>query len=178
MLQHTERFLWTGDCFHRISWLFIVVLAASFSISGFVTRVYSLNEVHLLWKLLEWGTPASSTMEVEFVACYEASNYGIWLRNFITGMQIVNGIERPLKIYCDNKSAELYSKNNWSLSKSKHIDFKFLAVKERIQSRLVSTEHISTDSMIADPLTKGLPPKVFHGHVAHMGVVKFDDESF
>ena len=25
--------------------------------------------------------------------------------------------------------------------------------------------------MIADPLTKGLPPKVFHEHTAHMGVV-------
>ncbi|RVX09496.1 Retrovirus-related Pol polyprotein from transposon TNT 1-94 [Vitis vinifera] len=27
---------------------------------------------------------ASSTMEVEFIACYEASNHGIWLWNFIT----------------------------------------------------------------------------------------------
>lgn len=25
--------------------------------------------------------------------------------------------------------------------------------------------------MLADPLTKGLTPKVFHGHVANMGVV-------
>jgi len=28
--------------------------------------------------------------------------------------------------------------------------------------------------MIADPLTKGLPPKVFHEHVAHMGVLQFE----
>ncbi|KAA8521509.1 hypothetical protein F0562_012181 [Nyssa sinensis] len=29
-----------------------------------------------------------------------------------------------------------------------------------------------------DPLTKGLPPKVFHEHTAHMGVVSLQDMSF
>ena len=39
----------------------------------------------------------------------------------------------------------------------------------------MSVEHISTNSMIVDPLTKVLPPKVFHEHVAHMGVRSPDD---
>ncbi|XP_040869865.1 probable polygalacturonase At3g15720 [Glycine max] len=70
-------------------------------------------------------------MAAEFVACCEASNHGIWLKFFGTGLQIVEGIERPLKLYCDNKSAVLYSNNNTSSTKSKHIDIKFLVVKER-----------------------------------------------
>ena len=86
-----------------------------------------------------------------------------------------HGIERPLKLRCDNKSTVLYSNNNMSSSKSKHIDIKFLVVKERIQNGQLSIEHIGTNSMIADPLTKGIPPKVFHKHVAHMGVASFDD---
>ena len=110
-------------------------------------------------------------MEVEFIACYEASNQATWLLNFITGLRIVDGIDRPLKINCDNKVAKLYSKNNRSLSKSKHIDIKFLVVQERVQSLQVSIEHISTNFMITDPLTKGVPPKAFHEHVARMGVV-------
>ena len=69
----------------------------------------------------------------------------------------------------------MYSKNNQSLSKSKHIDIKFLVVKERVQSLQVSIEHISTNSMIADPLTKGMSPKVYHEHVTHMGVVHIHD---
>ncbi|RVW61151.1 Retrovirus-related Pol polyprotein from transposon TNT 1-94 [Vitis vinifera] len=97
--------------------------------------------------------------------------------NFVTQLRIVDGIEKPLRINCDNKAAELYSKNNRSSSKSKHIDIKFLVVKERVQSLQVSIEHISTNSMIADPLTKGLPPKVYHEHVTHMGVVHIDDVS-
>jgi len=83
----------------------------------------------------------------------------------------VEGIERPLKLYCDNKSVVLYSNNNRSSTKSNHIDIKFLFVKERVQSGQIFIEHLGTNSMIADPLTKGRPPKVFHEHVAHMGVL-------
>ena len=90
-------------------------------------------------------------------------------------MHIVNDIERPFRINCDNKVAKLYSKNNRSSSKSKHIDLKFLVVKKKVQSFQVSIEHISTNFMITDSLTKCAPPKVFHEHVARMGVVHLGD---
>ena len=98
-------------------------------------------------------------MAAEFIAYFEASNHGIWLQNFVTGLCIVDTIERPLKIFCDNNSAVLYSNNNRSLTKSKHIDIKFLIVKERVQSGQLSIEHIGTNSMIADLLIKGVSPK-------------------
>ena len=80
-----------------------------------------------------------------------------------------------MRINYDNQAVELYYKNNQSSSKSKHIDIKFLVVKKRVQSLQVSIEHISTNSMIADLLTKGLLPKVFHEHVTHMSVVHIND---
>ena len=91
------------------------------------------------------------------------------------GLRIMDTIERLLKIFCDNNSAVLYSNNNRNSAKSKHIDIKFLIVKERVQSGQLSIQHIGTNSMIADPLTKGVPPKVFHEHTAHMSVVYFQD---
>ena len=69
----------------------------------------------------------------------------------------------------------MYSNNNRSSTKSKHIDIKFLVVKEIVQSGKISIEHLGTNSMIANPLTKGLPPKVFHEHVAHIGVLQFEE---
>ncbi|PON90707.1 hypothetical protein TorRG33x02_135640, partial [Trema orientale] len=142
------------------------------STSGYI---YLLAGGAVSWKSIKQTLTASSTMEAEFVACHKASNQGIWLRNFITGLRIIDSIEKPLKIYCDNRAAVLYSNNNRSSSKSKHIDIKFLVVKERVQSHLVSIEHIGTNSMLADPLTKSLTPKVFHEHTTHMGVVPFKD---
>ena len=116
-------------------------------------------------------------MAAEFVACYEASNHELWLRNFVTGLRILSRIERSLKLYCDNKSAVMYS-NNRSSSKSRYIDIKFLVVKEMVQSGQILIEHIGTNSMIANPLNKELTPKVFHEHTASMCVISLKDIMF
>jgi hypothetical protein len=47
---------------------------------------------------------------------------------------------------------------------------KYFVVKEEVQKQRVSIEHITTTLMIADPLTKGLPPKTFKEHVNKMGL--------
>ena len=114
-------------------------------------------------------------MTAEMVAVYEASTEGIWLRNFVTGLRILEGIERPLKLYCDNKAAVLYSNNSRSSVKSKFVDIKYQVVKECVQSGKFAIEHLGTNSMIADPLTKGIVPKVFHEHTARMGILVFED---
>ena len=91
---------------------------------------------------------------------------------------MVKGIERPLKLYHDNNSAMLYSNNNKNSSKSKHIDIKFLVVKESVQNGQLSIGYIGTNFMIADSLTKGLSPKVFHRHTASVGVILYEDIQF
>ena len=55
-----------------------------------------------------------------------------------------------------------YSNNNRSSMKSKYIDIKFLVVKERILNGQFYIEHVSTNSMIANPPTKVLPPKMLY----------------
>lgn len=34
----------------------------------------------------------------------------------------------------------------------------------------IYVEHIHTKHMLADPLTKGLAPRIFQGHVSNMGL--------
>ena len=87
---------------------------------------------------------------------------------------MVKGIERPLKSYCDNNSAVLYYDNNISSSKSKHIDIKFLVVKERVHNDQLSIKHIETNSMIIDSFTKGLSPRVLHQNTTSMGVILYE----
>ncbi|MCI70281.1 hypothetical protein A2U01_0091544 [Trifolium medium] len=62
------------------------------------------------------------------------------------------------------------AKNNKSGSRSKDIDIKYLAIRERVKENKVAIEHVSTELMIADPLTKGIPPKNFKDHVVQMGL--------
>ena len=122
------------------------------------------------WRSAEQTLTATSTMEAEFISCFESSSHGIWLKSFISGLRIVNSISRPLKLYCDNSAAVFMAKNNKSGSRSKHIDIKYLAIRERVKEMKVVIEHISTELMIADPLTKGMPPKHFKDHVVQMGL--------
>jgi hypothetical protein len=114
----------------------------------------------------------SSKMYVEFIACYEAMWQAMWLKKFMPDLRVVDSIERPLKLYCDNELTVLYAHNNKKIKAAKHINIRFYVVKEKIQDQTISLEHISTKKMIADPLTKGLPPNVFREHLAGMGLRK------
>jgi len=71
-------------------------------------------------------------MYAEFVACYEASGQVTWLKKFVCGLRVVDSIEKPLKLYCDNEPAVFYAHNNKSSSAAKHIDIKFYVIKEQV----------------------------------------------
>ena len=109
-------------------------------------------------------------MEAKFVSYFEASSHSVWLKSFISGLRIVNSISRPLKLYYDNSAAVFMAKNNKSGSRSKHIYIKYLTIRERVKEMKVVIEYISTELMIVDPLTKGMPPKYFKDHVVQMGL--------
>ena len=115
---------------------------------------------------------ASSTMEVEYVACYEDTCHAIWLWNFISTLKIVHSISKPLKLFCDNSAVVSFFRNTRSISHSKHIDVKFIFVKEKVAESLISVEHTLTTSMLADTLTKGLAICVFQEHVTRMGLLE------
>jgi hypothetical protein len=73
----------------------------------------------------------------------------------------VGTIEKPLKIFCDNSEAVSFSRNTRSSSQSKHIDIKYLFVREKVAKSHICVVHIPTEHMLTDPLTKGLAPVVF-----------------
>ena len=109
-------------------------------------------------------------MYTEFVASYEATGQGNWLKKFIPDLKVIDDIYRQIKLYCDNESSVTYEHNNKSSGAAKHIDIKYYVVKDKVRDQIISLEHISTAKMLADLLTKGLPPKVFIEHVADMGL--------
>ena len=49
----------------------------------------------ILWRNVKKTLTATSTMEAEFVSCFEATSHGVWLKSFIYGLKIVDTISRP-----------------------------------------------------------------------------------
>ena len=91
-----------------------------------------LVECAISWKSTKQYLIISSTMAAKLITCYEAFNHRIWLRNFITGLRVIDSIEKSLKLFCYNNLAVLYSNNNRSSTKSKYIDIKLLTIKESV----------------------------------------------
>jgi hypothetical protein len=137
------------------------------STSGYI---FKLVGGAISWSSSKQTVMTSSTMYTEFVACYETVGQAMWLKKFVPGLRVVDSIERPLKLYCDNEPTVLYAHNNKKTKATKHINIRFYVVKEKIHDQIISLEHISTKKMIADLLIKGLPPSVYREHLADMGL--------
>ena len=144
---------------------FVGCLDSRKSTSGYV---FLLARRAISWRSAKQTLVATSTIEAEFVSCLEAMSQAIWLRSFISGLQVVDSISNPLRIYYDNSIVVFLAKNNKSAIRNNHIDIKYSAIREHVKSNTVTIEHISTGLMIADPLMKGLPPKAYKEHVEHM----------
>ncbi|XP_068647519.1 secreted RxLR effector protein 161-like [Aristolochia californica] len=111
---------------------FVGCLDSRKSTSGYV---FLLAGGAISWRSAKQSLIATSTTEAEFVACFEASSQAIWLKSFISRLEIVDTISKPLRIYCDNSATVFLAKNNKSGSHSKHIDIKFLAIREHVKAK-------------------------------------------
>ena len=90
--------------------------------------------------------------------------------------KMVDLVERSLQLHYDNKATELCCKSDKSLAKrSRHIDIKFLIIKDKIWNYIVFVDSDIIILNITNSLIKGLSPKVFLEHIAHMGMASHDD---
>ncbi|GFY89063.1 hypothetical protein Acr_06g0010030 [Actinidia rufa] len=65
-----------------------------------------------------------------------------------------------------NSAAVFFSKSNKTSNGPKHIE-----IKDLVRKGDIIIEHIDTEQVMADPLTKGLRPITFSKHVSNMGVI-------
>lgn len=93
---------------------------------------FQLAEGEISWKSVKQSVIATSTIEAEFVTCFEATIHAL-LPKLYFRTWVVDTITKPLKIHCDNFAAVFFSKNNKYSKGAKHIELKYFTVKEEIQ---------------------------------------------
>jgi hypothetical protein len=125
----------------------------------------------ILWKSAKQSITASFTMQAKFMTYYEATGQAVWLKNFILGLQMIDSIAKPLILLCDNETVIFFSKNNKSSGASKWIDIKYLIVRDKVKDDTIVIQHINTRAMLADSLTKALPPTLDKENIVGMGLV-------
>jgi len=75
-------------------------------------------------------------------------------------------------IYCDNTTAIAVAKDPKYHGKTKHIKMRYHYIREAITEQDVILKHISTNSMVADPLTKPIARDAFVRHVRSLGLCR------
>lgn len=120
------------------------------------------------WRSAKQKAMSTSTMEVEFIALFETTKKGLWLKNLITFMRIVDTIQGPLTIHCDNKAALFFQETTRNL---RPLDWWMSNIYQwrNIWRREIKIEHVDTRLMLADPLTKPHAVGIFKDHVSNIG---------
>lgn len=96
-----------------------------------------------------------------------ATQEAIWLE--MLNKEITGTSNRPIQMYCDNKGAIDLAKNNNCSAKTKHIDIKLKFVHDEIEKGLISLNHVPTNDMLADVLTKTLPKEGHYNCINNFG---------
>ncbi|KAL5825161.1 hypothetical protein ACOSQ3_021224 [Xanthoceras sorbifolium] len=84
------------------------------SMSG---SVFTLSGGAIIWRSIKQSCIADSTMEAEYVAACEAAKEAVWLRKFLSDLEVVPDIDRHMTFYCDNSGAVTNSKELRSYKK-------------------------------------------------------------
>jgi hypothetical protein len=67
-------------------------------------------------------------------------------------------------------SALAYAKDPRYHGKAKHIEFRYHYIRDMVSQKEVILQHISTSSMVADPLTKPIARDLFFSQTKSMGL--------
>lgn len=117
--------------------------------------VFLLGGGPVTWDSRKQKTVALSTTEAEYMALSEAVKEAIYLRRFLTesGYEDVANVN----LHMDNASALKLAQNPTFHNRSKHIDIRFHFVRDALKEKKLTIHHVSSEDMLADVMTKGLP---------------------
>jgi len=120
------------------------------------------------WKSKKQSVVARSSAEAEFRAMAQGICELLWLKIILEDLKL--RWDKPMKLYCDNKSAISIAHNPVQHDGTKHIEVDRHFIKEKLDSGLICTPYVSTQSQLADILTKGLNAINFERIISKLGM--------
>ncbi|KAM1496471.1 hypothetical protein ACFXTO_031069 [Malus domestica] len=138
---------WAGDPNDRRSTTGLVVFLGNNPIS---------------WASKKQQTVSRSSIEAEYRALLSTAAELDWLQQLFQVLQV--RIPHPPVLFCDNLSAIALSFNPVQHQRTKHIEVDVHFVRERVASKKLLVQFVSSSEQVADILTKGLSSPLFKTH--------------
>ena len=133
------------------------------SVSGYV---FFLGTCIISWESKKQQVLATSTTEAEYISLFVASQEAMFLRGIVG--ELLNDAPQVALIRCDNNGALALAKNPVFHKRSKHIDVKYHAIRERVNNHCIQIARVDSGDNIADCLTKPLDGTSFRRHASTM----------
>jgi len=119
------------------------------------------------WFSKKHNSVSLSTAEAEYIAAGSSCSQLLWMKQ----MQKENKVEQDvLTLSCDNLSAINISKNPIQHSRTKHIDIRHHFIRDLVEKKIVTLEHVATQEQLADIFTKALDVKQFEKLRSKLGI--------
>jgi hypothetical protein len=99
-----------------------------------------------------------STAESEYIAAGSSCSQLVWMKQMLEEYNVEQDV---LTLYCDNLSAINISKNPILHNRTKHIDIHHHFIRDLVEEKIVTLEHVATGEQLADIFTKVLDSKQF-----------------
>ncbi|KAG9447753.1 hypothetical protein H6P81_013881 [Aristolochia fimbriata] len=122
----------------------------------------------ITWKSKKQDCVVQSTMEAEYVSMNLATREAVYLRKFLRSLLVVDCVERPIPLFCDNESVIAITRDLKCHSKAKHIEGKYHYIRDILRKGEVVILKISSKDNLANPLNKCLPVTNFNVYVGNM----------
>ena len=100
-----------------------------------------------------------SSTEAEIMAASQGAAEVLHIRGLLLEMGI--NIDEPTPVYVDNSGAVELSKDLKSCNRSRHIERRYLWVRELVHQGQIVIKYCPTDENVADAMTKPLPVATF-----------------
>jgi len=106
--------------------------------------VFTLSRTPISWRSTKEKKTTTLTMQAEFLEIYEASNHALFLRNFVTELGLINLVQKPITLFCDNSVTICFIKNNNTSATSKHYELRHYAVLKEVEAGRIVVKYKNT----------------------------------
>ena len=86
-----------------------------------------------------------------------------------------NVTQNVMTLYCDNLSAINIYKNPIQHSRTKHIDIRHHFIRDLVEDKVITLEHVATDLQLADIFTKALDANQFENLRGKLGIYLYEE---
>ena len=125
------------------------------------------------WRANKQDTVTTSTTEAELLALGQAAKEGLFLQRLLNELTIKLD-KSYLLIDCDNQRTIhlVHSPITILTTKLRHVDIHHHWLRQEVQRGKIRVEYVQSDKMIADGLTKALPPGRWEVFLQQLGLEK------